>query len=739
MVVKDLEILKKQSIIATVVIFIIIIIFRIFNDISSYQEDKSNQKTAIYKQAEFIYNSKVNMISRSLISRLKSIVSQEQVKQAIKNKDRKVLYKISLKRFNTIKNDYNSLSIMHYHLPDHTSLLRVHKQKKYGDNLKQLRPMITKAIQTKTVQLGYESGKHDKDIITYRVALPIIENGILLAVVELGIDTNGILKQINKFFDASYQQKVHLGLLLNNNSNNYRVIANNNFISKIVSKLDFAKKEQSIKFKNNDYFVFWDNNVTTFDNKTIGALIYAFNITKLEIEFKNQLIIAVLKPLIGMILLCLILIWLFNYIIKQSQLHNIKVTSIVDNQKAIIVVTNGNNIIQTNQSFFNFFNIDNLGQFLKDYDCICDKFEKHDGYLQKQHGDKNWIEFVISNFDKNHKVKIFNIENKLHIFQVNIKEFKQEKQMEYVVSFDDITDLEDKNKNLERIVYEKTKELSKSNQDLKTTNHKLELATLDVANESMKVNHLNITLQKSIKKEVEKNRQKDQHLMQQSRLAQMGEMISMIAHQWRQPLAAIGSTSAGINLKAKLNKLDNETAMKLSNKISTYSQHLSSTIDDFREFFKSNKEKRDTTYDELIKSVLNIVEESIINKNIKLVTSLHCTNQINTYPNELKQVILNLLKNAEDILLEKNIKNPQITIQTQDGILKISDNGRGIPEEIFDKIFDPYFSTKKKKDGTGLGLYMSKIIIEEHCGGILSVLNDKDGAVFSIKLDIVKE
>ena len=105
-----------------------------------------------------------------------------------------------------------------------------------------------------------------------------------------------------------------------------------------------------------------------------------------------------------------------------------------------------------------------------------------------------------------------------------------------------------------------------------------------------------------------------------------------------------------------------------------------------------------------------------------------------TYPNELKQVVLNLLKNAEDILLEKEIEHPVITIETQNNLLRISDNAGGVPSEIIDKIFNPYFSTKTQKDGTGLGLYMSKTIIEEHCQGKLTVSNSDVGAVFEVTL-----
>jgi len=234
-------------------------------------------------------------------------------------------------------------------------------------------------------------------------------------------------------------------------------------------------------------------------------------------------------------------------------------------------------------------------------------------------------------------------------------------------------------------------------------------------------------------------REKDQAMLQQSRLAQVGEMMSMIAHQWRQPLTAISAASGNLTLKAKFDKLDNETVENIGEKISGYAQHLSATIDDFRDFFKPNKENTKTTYKELIKSVLSIVESSIKNYNITLTQQLQNEIELYTYENELKQVILNLIKNAEDILKDKEIPNPKITIESDGYILRVKDNAGGVPDDIIEKIFDPYFSTKTEKDGTGLGLYMSKTIIEEHCGGKLSVYNDAEGAVFEIELPVNRE
>ena len=253
----------------------------------------------------------------------------------------------------------------------------------------------------------------------------------------------------------------------------------------------------------------------------------------------------------------------------------------------------------------------------------------------------------------------------------------------------------------------------------------------------LKLEYLNKTLEEKIKYEVEKNREKDKQMLQQSKLAQMGEMISMIAHQWRQPLTAIGATTNNLLFKLVMDQYDKKEFEKEISLISDYSQHLSKTIDDFRGFFKTNKSKENTTLEEIVTSTINIIKPSIINQDILLSIEINCKSSINTYPNEIKQVVLNLIKNAEDVLKEKKIRNPSITILTKcinkKRLIIVKDNAGGIPNEIIDKIFEPYFSTKLEKDGTGLGLYMSKIIIEEHCNGILNVTNDKDGAVFTIE------
>ena len=253
---------------------------------------------------------------------------------------------------------------------------------------------------------------------------------------------------------------------------------------------------------------------------------------------------------------------------------------------------------------------------------------------------------------------------------------------------------------------------------------------------------VNKNLKAKIYSEVSKNREKDQLLSQQARLIQMGEMISMIAHQWRQPLSAISSLSLSLILKSKLNTLNKEHTLDIANKISANSKHLSETIDDFRDFFKTTKEKKEDSFEFIIEKVLNIIEASLERKDIKIIKDFSCFISFLSYPNEIKQVVLNLIKNSEDALIENKIKNAYIKIITykkdNNIILEVSDNAKGIDKKIISKIFDPYYSTKTKKDGTGLGLYMSKTIIENHCKGKLTVQNLNEGAAFRIIFDINK-
>ena len=231
----------------------------------------------------------------------------------------------------------------------------------------------------------------------------------------------------------------------------------------------------------------------------------------------------------------------------------------------------------------------------------------------------------------------------------------------------------------------------------------------------------------------------DEFIQQQAKLAQMGELLSMIAHQWRQPLTAISAASENLKLKTLLNQVDTSLIQTTTEDINKYTTYLSNTINDFKNFYKTDKTLETTSLNEMVVKSLYIIEDSILYKNIKIIKNLDSTSTVKTFMSEVTQVILTLLQNAEEILVEKNIENPYIKINTFEDekylYIQIIDNGGGIPSDVFDRIFDPYFSTKHQKNGTGLGLYFAKNIIENNCNALLSAKNDLDEAIFTIRFN----
>ncbi|MDF1880297.1 PAS domain S-box protein [Sulfurimonas sp. MAG313] len=232
--------------------------------------------------------------------------------------------------------------------------------------------------------------------------------------------------------------------------------------------------------------------------------------------------------------------------------------------------------------------------------------------------------------------------------------------------------------------------------------------------------------------------QHQDQLVSQSRHAAMGEMISMIAHQWRQPLGTIAAITTSIKFDIELKDLETEALDEKINKISSQVQHLSSTVDDFRDFFKPTKGIVNTYIHTLVQEAVTLLNHRLDQK-VKLIYENKIDMCLALYHNELVQVLINIINNACDIFEEKSLNDAKIIInefiQDNDIIIEIQDNAGGIDEKIMKHIFDPYFSTKTK-NGTGLGLYMSKTIVQDHQKGKLEVCNVEDGVKFSIVLPI---
>lgn len=236
-----------------------------------------------------------------------------------------------------------------------------------------------------------------------------------------------------------------------------------------------------------------------------------------------------------------------------------------------------------------------------------------------------------------------------------------------------------------------------------------------------------LVYQKLVEDEIIRNRQKDEIMFQQSKMAAMGEMLENIAHQWRQPLSAISMNASGLQLRMDLEEVDKSVIDKVLDNIVKSTMFLSRTIEDFRNFFKSDKKQTEFNLKDTLEQSIKIVDSKFKNRDIKVFTTLE---DIKVYGsnNELVQVLMNILNNARDILEnkkedEERVLQISISKDNENALIKIHDNGGGVADGVAKKIFDPYFTTKHQSQGTGIGLYMSREIVVKHFKGTIEVEN----------------
>jgi len=300
-----------------------------------------------------------------------------------------------------------------------------------------------------------------------------------------------------------------------------------------------------------------------------------------------------------------------------------------------VVVSDGKQIIDANKKLYDFLGLYDLESFKKEYDCVCDLFlpnlKDGENYLQKITQNIPWNQYLIQNQDDTHFVKMFSKSTqKVHIFQISISYFDEN----FIINFYDITT---------------QKELEE------------------------KLNDINKDLEVHIKEEIEKNRKKDQAILQQSRMAQMGELISMIAHQWRQPLATLSSILITIKFKFAFKNFDLDTKegqtqfiAYLENEILDMEELINTltiTIDDFRDFYAPDNIKQSVSPIIPIKKAFSILKRELLIQEVNVVETYDFEEELFLYENEFMHVVLNILKNALDNFVEKKIKERVIQIE----------------------------------------------------------------------------
>ncbi len=241
-----------------------------------------------------------------------------------------------------------------------------------------------------------------------------------------------------------------------------------------------------------------------------------------------------------------------------------------------------------------------------------------------------------------------------------------------------------------------------------------------------------LALSYKLRLEAQEKEQQRQMLIQQSRLASMGEMLGNIAHQWRQPLNHLSYTFMNLQDAQKHGELDEAYLSKKLEEGNTQLQFMSQTIEDFKGFFAPQKQKEHFSLAEATQETLEIIQNTLQRHQIEIILDIQADTTLYSYKNEYKQALLNLLSNAKDAFIKQNLTNKQITLTLTEDHCTIQDNAGGIDKETLPRIFEPYFSTKE--GGLGIGLYMTKIIIEKNMGGSIHVTNQSNGACFEILL-----
>ncbi len=625
------------------------------------------------------------------------ILKEIRVDKKRKNTLRKELY-------NSLKDRYNFLKKLHakqihIHLPNNESFLRIHKPDKYGDNLSSIRQTVVYVNEQHKSIDGFEIGRLYDGL---RFVYPISENGVHLGSMEVSFSTeeiiSNIMRQYSVLCNFAIKKSIIDSKVFETKKRYYKSSIFKNYYTeqKILPQLQKSSQKKILAaIESKDPSSIYDKELDK-----IFTIIPILNpITKQNIAFllltstAQTHALNILEEYFYLILvLIIIFIAISFYTIYTITQRKIFVQKLLDSQENIFVLTDTRNrkVQEANQYFLDFFGFRNLYDFTQAHKCICEFFCKanDEKYIQED----EWHQRLLSHTDTRDLVQIRDSSNKKHIFKFNIKPFNTRLSL---ITFTDITKIKDYESNLEAMVKEKTDE----------------------------------------------NLEQKEILYRQNRLTSIGETIVNIAHQWRQPLNSVG---ANISKLEMLNEKEfhNKDIQKIADESHKSLEYMSKTVDDFSNYFSSNKAKEMFCVNDVLNEAINILKTQLNSLNIKMeLSSKRDKLHIFGHRNELMQVLIILINNAKDAILLKNEKDKfegliNIDLNTNDKeiIISVKDNGTGIKEDIIDKIFEPYFTTKFKSNGTGIGLYMSKMIIEKDMGGVIEVLSSDTGAIFRCKL-----
>ncbi|PLX69936.1 MAG: hypothetical protein C0603_03085 [Denitrovibrio sp.] len=717
--------------------------------ISEHQQIYNEKITHHENSLSYLVNSEFLDLKQVYTARLKGFIkSNTQVISAFAERDRPLLIKKLQHRFNTFNNENNDFFDIVFTTPEGTLFLSMDDKNSYGNNYTHYN--YVKSLQNNSSSIhGFTISNGQ---LFFQVASNIYLENKNIGSIEFKIKTSRMNEMIMELLDADYgvavTHKINSDTSLNNTYDTTIVDANCPLFTNLPNDFNFESKIQKVKLDDKSYLIHYKK-ILNFDNTLVGYYLTSNDITEMEKSFNSFIIYILLATAVIIILSSLVLYKGFGVVLKQIENINLNLEEKINKRTKELNIAKDNAVEQNKiintlyerfKSMFDnhhsiMFLIDTADGSVVDANSAACHFTKLDKEtLQKlsvadfsliPHEDiLQILEKSKPNGLKNYRTK-FAIDNTILDIEIQATQ----------LDFDDKT-------LLFAICYDVTEKIKFEN-ELKELNKNLEL---------------------KIEKEVKKQKQQEMLLIQQSKMSSVGEILSAIIHQWKQPMTAISYLMQDLADSPEHNIKNTEHIEHISKEALEQINYMNKTVDDFRKFLMPTNSKEIFNIVESVSSTINMVIKQIIKDEMDLNITIINDNQeaqsfdiatitegnsfginidcFNTkgYPNEFKQVLMNIIYNARDAIkanrkddLTTGKLNIMVSCKNNHIELGVGDNAGGIPDEIINKVFEPYFTTKSQQ-GTGIGLYMAKSIIENHMEGKITAHNSDIGAVFTINL-----
>lgn len=696
-------------ILSSIFILLSIIIFLLFSIEKKYKvqqhlEHQSKLFHNIYKATYEGYHTLADTVYSAVLNKPYIVDIMAEAKN---NSDyvtsREALYQYLLDDFHFLEKKF--IRQIQFHLPNRVSFLRMHRPELFGDDLGKIRPTISYIAKTHQRIDSFEQGRLTNG---FRFVYPLFKDNKYVGSVEISFSTLSILTKIMKDYDVLSNTLVKKNLAdkyIENKEYYIKSPLEGFYFEKTVlevlgNKFNLPKnvhemrKKIGPRLKEKKLFSVYNrfqDRVITFipvSHAVTDDLVAYVMLNSYSDYIYNKMMLSKVLMLLMIFLLGMILLFIYRENISKERLRisENKSRTILNASASMLIVWDKRRVVEANETFFRFFDtFVSIDDFNNKYNNFCGVFHplEEENFISCAL-DKNeqWFNMIVDNNERTFKTAIAK-NGRLYYFILHIKSTVISEKSMYLIELTDIS-------------------------------NEMQLRT--------------------------ELKQKDVQLFHKHKMAQMGEMINTIAHQWRQPLAIINTLVAISKEKLLHDKLDAKDLVTKLTSIEESTAYMSTTIEDFLQFHKPAKSKESFSVNDMLEKTLKIIRPTLDVAAIEILFEEINMISMHGYERELSQVIVALLSNARDELLSRNIQNPwiKIILEEKEGYLYLSieDNAGGIEDEMLLKVFEPYFSTKEQKQGSGLGLYISKMIIETSMSGNIDVNNTENGAKFSMRVKL---